>query len=38
MLKLTQEVLKNDNIADILRLVLDETMKLIPNAQAGSIC
>jgi len=37
MLKLTQEVLKNDNIADILRLVLDETMKLIPNAQAGSI-
>lgn len=37
MLKLTQEVLKNDNIADILRLVLDETMELIPNAQAGSI-
>ncbi len=37
MLKLTQEVLKNDNIDDILRLVLDETMKLIPNAQAGSI-
>lgn len=37
MLGLTQEVLRNENIGDIMKLVLDETMQLIPNSQAGSI-
>lgn len=37
MLGLTQEVLRNENIGDIMKLVLDETMRLIPNSQAGSI-
>lgn len=37
MLKLTQEVLKNEQIEDLMQLVLDETLNLIPHAQAGSI-
>ena len=37
MLKLTQEVLKNEKIGSVLQLVLDEAMNLIPNSQAGSI-
>ncbi|MBN2540411.1 MAG: diguanylate cyclase [Bacilli bacterium] len=37
MLKITEEVLKNENIESILQLVLDEAMELIPNSQAGSI-
>ncbi|XMB71794.1 sensor domain-containing diguanylate cyclase [Mycoplasmatota bacterium WC30] len=37
MLSITQEVLKNEKIEDILQLVLEEAVKLIPNAQAGSI-
>jgi len=37
MLGLTQEVLRNENIGDIMKLVLDEAMHLIPNSQAGSI-
>ncbi len=37
MLSITQEVLKNEDIEDVLQLVLEEAVKLIPNAQAGSI-
>lgn len=37
MLTLTQEVLRNEEIEDVLQLVLDETMNLVPHGQAGSI-
>ena len=37
MYELTQEVLKNENIEDVLQLVLEKAAALIPNFQAGSI-
>ncbi len=37
MLKLTQEVLRNEELGDVLQLVLDESLELIAHAQAGSI-
>lgn len=37
MYELTQEVLKNENLEDVLQIVLDKAASLIPNSQAGSI-
>lgn len=37
MYELTQEVLKNEKLEDVLQLVMDKAAVLIPNAQAGSI-
>ena len=37
MYDLTQEVLKNEKLDDVLQIVLDRAVDLIPNAQAGSI-
>jgi diguanylate cyclase (GGDEF)-like protein len=37
MMKITTEILKNDRLDDVLQLVLDEAVKLVPKAQAGSI-
>ncbi len=37
MMLTTSEILKNDRLDDVLQLVLDETIKLIPQGQAGSI-
>ncbi len=37
MMLTTSEILKNDRLDDVLQLVLDETIKLIPRGQAGSI-
>jgi diguanylate cyclase (GGDEF)-like protein len=37
MYELTQEVLKNERIEDVLQLVLEKAAALIPNSQAGSI-
>ncbi|MBU1145146.1 MAG: sensor domain-containing diguanylate cyclase [Firmicutes bacterium] len=37
MMLITTEILKNDQLDDVLQLVLEESVKLIQNAQAGSI-
>jgi diguanylate cyclase (GGDEF)-like protein len=37
MYELTQEVLKNEKLEDVLQLVLEKAAALIPNSQAGSI-
>ncbi len=37
MMLTTTEILKNDRLDDVLQLVLDEAIKLIPAGQAGSI-
>ena len=37
MLDMTQEVLQNESIEDVLQIVLDKSMNLIPHSQAGSI-
>lgn len=37
MLEITGEILENENVDDVLQLILDEAIKLIQKAQAGSI-
>ncbi|MFA5007178.1 MAG: sensor domain-containing diguanylate cyclase [Candidatus Izemoplasmatales bacterium] len=37
MMRTTTEILKNDRLDDVLQLVLDEAIQLIPAGQAGSI-
>jgi len=37
MMLITTEILKNEQLDDVLQLVLNEAVKLVPQAQAGSI-
>jgi hypothetical protein len=37
MMLITTEILQNEQLDDVLQLVLDEAVKLVPQAQAGSI-
>ncbi|MDD3477760.1 MAG: sensor domain-containing diguanylate cyclase [Candidatus Izemoplasmatales bacterium] len=37
LMKVTTEILKTERLDDVLHLVLEEAMKLVPKAQAGSI-
>ena len=37
MFEITQEILKNERFEDVLQLVLDKAVSLIPDGQAGSI-
>ncbi len=37
MLEITEEILKNENLEDVLQLVLEQAIKVVPKSQAGSI-
>ena len=37
MMKITTQILENDQFDDVLQLVLEEAIKVVPKAQAGSI-
>lgn len=37
MMNITAEILKNDQFDEVLQMILDEAIKVIPKAQAGSI-
>ncbi len=37
MLEITEEILANEDLDDVLQIVLEEAIKLVPKAQAGSI-